>query len=285
VAPQLQRFGGEGAKHRDRLLWAFLGHGEEHLLEIPLGGHDREDVRAGADQPRTSSGTSSRVASTCSCAPSTRHRPARGERGLRDLDRLASTRKPSSWRSRSAMVDSCTTAPLLMIATRSHNLLHLVEQVAGQEHGLAVLLGQAGGSGSASPGCRPRRGRSPARRGSPRRDRRAGPRRRPAAGACRSNSPSPCGRRRRRGRPDRAGRRSALGAAAVGAREHLQVPAAGEEGIEIAAVDQRADAPQHGRLARDPRPNSRTSPPVGEMRPSSMRMVVLLPAPLGPRKP
>ena len=77
-----------------------------------------------------------------------------------------------------------------------------------------------------------------------------------------------------------------LGAGAVGLGEHLQIPAAGEEGIEGAAIDQRADPAQHGVVGGEIAiRTARPGPRVGAIRPISMRIVVLLPAPLGPRKP
>ncbi|CAM5307731.1 hypothetical protein SVIOM342S_03211 [Streptomyces violaceorubidus] len=48
-------------------------------------------------------------------------------------------------------------------------------------------------------------------------------------------------------------------------------------------------APTRGSTARDARgmgrPRTRTLPEVGSIRPISMRMVVVLPEPFGPRKP
>ena len=72
--------------------------------------------------------------------------------------------------------------------------LDLVQQVRGQQH-RAAAVGVARGAGRASSGCRPGRGRWPARRGSAPPGRRSARSRCRAAGACRASSCGPAGGR------------------------------------------------------------------------------------------
>ena len=56
--------------------------------------------------------------------------------------------------------------------------------------------------------------------------------------------------------------------------------------MESRTFHQRADASQHGRAAEGiGEPSSEISPAVGEIRPRSIRIVVVLPEPFGPKKP
>ena len=69
--------------------------------------------------------------------------------------------------------------------------------------------------------------------------------------------------------------------------EEREVPPAGQVRVEARALDERARRPT-ARPRRDWGWAARglsTVPAVGNTKPSSIRMVVLLPAPLGPRKP
>ena len=68
-------------------------------------------------------------------------------------------------------------------------------------------------------------------------------------------------------------------------RQHGEVLRAGEPRVEGRALDQRADASEVGRGV-DKRPaEHRPAPAVGVTRPSSIAIVVVLPAPLGPTNP
>ena len=70
------------------------------------------------------------------------------------------------------------------------------------------------------------------------------------------------------------------------ARERPQVVAAGAAGVEVGRLEHRADAQRRPlELARTARSNTSARPLVGGARPSSIRSVVVLPAPFGPRKP
>ena len=77
-----------------------------------------------------------------------------------------------------------------------------------------------------------------------------------------------------------------VAAAGAGRAEHAQVVAARQVGVERGRLDERADPEQPPAVA--PRygwPSTSMVPAVGRMSPTSMRRVVVLPEPLGPRKP
>ncbi len=78
----------------------------------------------------------------------------------------------------------------------------------------------------------------------------------------------------------------ALGAVAVERREQLEVLAARSVGVEARRLDEARDALERPRAAAQRiAPEQLDRPSVGMIRPSAMRSVVVLPAPLGPRKP
>ena len=78
----------------------------------------------------------------------------------------------------------------------------------------------------------------------------------------------------------------ARGAVAPGGVEQRQVPAARQVGVEGRALDERAHAAAAPAAVAGHRLAEHLDrPAVGKTSPSSMRMVVVLPAPLGPRKP
>ena len=83
------------------------------------------------------------------------------------------------------------------------------------------------------------------------------------------------------------GPRGARVAEPVGGVQPGQVGPAGQVGVEGRPLDQRADPAQHRGRRRRHRlaEQRRSSPAVGRIRPSSIRIVVVLPDPLGPRKP
>ena len=142
-------------------------------------------------------------------------------------------------------------------------------------------------------GCPGGRARWSARRGPAGPGARAGRRRWRAAAACRASRRGSACRRPPAGRPGRArrrsGRRAVRGSAVtVGGVEPVQVGPAGEVGMEGRALDQRADPGQGRRGPR--RASARPSRLTAcrrwvATRPSSIRIVVVLPEPLGPRKP
>ena len=162
------------------------------------------------------------------------------------------------------------------------------ELVAGDEHGDAVAAGQSAQQLRACPGCRPGRGRCRARRGSAGAARRAAPARSPGVAACRASTRGR-GARRRRSWPIVASTSSMRGARhAEQAPGDLEVLAAAS-GAGTATGDSTS-APTcasalPSRRGRAASPNRRMVPRCGRSRPSSRRMVVVLPAPLGPRKP
>ena len=139
---------------------------------------------------------------------------------------------------------------------------------------------------TASPARPAGRARWPARRGSAARGRRAARRRCRAAASCRASSCG-SGRRPRPPRPTvlEQGRDPSAVVAADGG-EHPEVLGAGQRRVEGRALDERADvAAGRRRGRRSTRPSTVPVPAVGRTRPSSMAMVVVLPAPLGPTKP
>ena len=72
----------------------------------------------------------------------------------------------------------------------------------------------------------------------------------------------------------------------VGRVQPDQVRPTGEVGVEGRALDEGADPGECGPApAGISAPSSRIWPAVGEIRPSSIRIVVVLPEPFGPRKP
>ncbi len=80
-------------------------------------------------------------------------------------------------------------------------------------------------------------------------------------------------------------RRSARGDA-FDARDEAQVGRHRHVAVERRVLGQVADPPPHlERLSKTSKPSTVTVPLVAGMKPVMMRMVVVLPAPLGPRKP
>ena len=72
----------------------------------------------------------------------------------------------------------------------------------------------------------------------------------------------------------------------VGGVEAGQVVLAGQDRVERGPLDQGSDARQRGRCpAGIGTPSSSACPLVAKARPSSSRIVVVFPEPLGPRKP
>ena len=75
------------------------------------------------------------------------------------------------------------------------------------------------------------------------------------------------------------------GAVAVIGGQHLQVAPRAQVRIEGGRLDEPRHALQRATLSIGSRPNRRTLPSVGRIRPSIIRSEVVLPAPLGPRYP
>ena len=79
----------------------------------------------------------------------------------------------------------------------------------------------------------------------------------------------------------------ARGAVAVERRQQLEVLAGAQVWVEARRLDEARDALERARAAahRVAAEQLHRCPRVGVIRPSAMRSVVVLPAPLGPRKP
>ena len=170
------------------------------------------------------------------------------------------------------------------------DLLHLGQQVRGHEHRGAVggdLPDQARGPR----GCPAGRGRWSARPGSSARAAAAGRPRWPAAASCRASRRGTACPPRRAGRPGPAPARSGP-ARSPGPRSGPRRPAGpgwpGRTGAGRRPGPRPATRPGTARR-RSPAgmatPSSWWLPPVGWIRPSSIRIVVVLPDPFGPRKP
>ena len=263
------------------------GHRQEHLLQRPLHGRHLEHVDPGGDQlPGQLRDQPAGSACTCSASPattSTASSPA---------TRIATASARSSGSARSSTA----------VAPRSSATVALGQQPAAGDHADPVAdllhLGRAGGwraarsarrrrgrpAAPACRPCRPGRGRWSARRAPAGRGRPAARRPRRGAASCRASTAC-TGRRPGRRRSTRSSTRvdPAVVQAAV-AGQHPQVVPAGEVGVEARALDQRADP---GDRAGSPggSPSTVAAPAVGRTRPSSIRSVVVLPAPFGPRKP
>ena len=141
-------------------------------------------------------------------------------------------------------------------------------------------------AGRASSGCPPGPGRWRARRGSAPRGRRAARARARAAGACRASTGArACGRRSCRGRRGRAARPRARRHAHHLRRDGERLAAAAARMLGR-GVEQHADPRGPGCRARGSgRSSTAELPASGSERPTSIRIVVVLPAPLGPRNP
>ena len=164
-------------------------------------------------------------------------------------------------------------------------VLHLAHQVAGDEHG-APLVGQraqqfphpADALGvqavdrlveQQDVGVAEQRGRDAE----------------PLA-PCRARSRAPGRRRRTPGRPARSPRPPARRAAGCSARGRAGARYGGPAGMPGARVDQRAHPAHRAAVSsRYGRPSTVAVPAVGRVRPRTQRIVVVLPEPLGPRKP
>ena len=163
-------------------------------------------------------------------------------------------------------------------------LLDLLQQVAGDQHGLALVVRRGGAGSRAASGCPRGRGRWPARRGPAAAGRRAATGPAQPLPHARSSSRRPACARTPGCRSARAARRPG-----GPARRRPRRWCAGGRGRSVpgctSVASSAAPTTASGRRGRrTPGRRSVAVPDVGRTRPSSIRSVVVLPAPFGPEE-
>ena len=164
------------------------------------------------------------------------------------------------------------------------DLLDLAQEVRGHEH-RAVGRRRGRRSAGGSHACRRDRGRSSARRGRAARDRRGGHRRSRDAASCPSST-------RRKRSPARSARPTCSSTAGIreGSRPPMaastrEVLGAGQPRVHGWSLDRARRRAEEGGGRVERAPSTAPSPDVGATSPSSIAIVVVLPAPFGPMNP
>ena len=270
------------------------GQAEEHVLErVALHGQLPDPDAPRHEQPvdlvggvAVEMGAQMRVVERarpgCCTRRSAASASAASGDSIRSLPVGASRASTRSW---------ATRRPLAIIAARVQISLDLGQQMAREEDGGAVLdeIDEQGAQLVDALRVEPVRGLVEDQQA-----RASAAARRPgrAAGACRSSRPARGAGRRRPGPPARARSRSAgarVRAACRRRRRRRTGPGSdGRTGGGRSRGPRRATRRRAGRRSAcrgTACPSTSTRPSVGNTRPSSIRMVVLLPAPFGPRNP